>query len=297
MIIAQGLIVKKEHLELISKLIELAIVEDLGQEGDLTTKYFISQSAKARATIISKSDTPIVLSGLAVAELIIKRIDPRLTFTCFKTEGDLVNCFEAVLEITGSYQSILSAERIVLNFMQRMSGIATLTKQYVDQISGTNAKILDTRKTTPGFRVLAKQAVLAGGGTNHRMGLYDAVMVKDNHLVELGEDYLNKLQERILLLKKDYPDIFIVLEADKLEQVNNFLKLSGVNRILLDNMANAELLSAVDLNQGKLELEASGGVNLHTVRKIAETGVDFISVGALTHSAVAVDLSLEIVAL
>ncbi len=285
---------KKEYLELIQQLIELAIAEDLGKQGDLTSKYFISKEAKARAQIISKASNPIVISGIEIAKQVAKSMDATLDLVSLKHDGDRINNREAVLEISGCYQSILSAERIILNFMQRMSGIATLTREYVNLTAGTKAKILDTRKTTPGFRVLAKQAVLAGGGVNHRMGLYDAIMVKDNHLAGFGSDYQAKLQERINQLKKDFPNIFVELEADNLDQVKSFLTLTGVNRILLDNMKVSELVSAVALNQGHVELEASGGVSLQTVRAIAESGVDFISVGALTHSATAVDLSLEI---
>ncbi len=196
------------------------------------------------------------------------------------------------MEIRGRAASVLTAERTALNFLQRLSGVATLTRQYVEAVRGTSARILDTRKTTPGWRALEKAAVAAGGGTNHRVGLYDMALVKDNHLAA-GTD----LQKAIDRLRAERPGVRVELEADTLDQVRGFLKLKGVDVILLDNMSLAELREAVSLRQGGLVFEASGGVNLETVRGIAETGVDFISVGAITHSARAVDLSLEIVEL
>ena len=279
---------------LVTELILLAIKEDLGEIGDITSNYFIDPKYKAVAHVISKSSAEIIFSGENVIRLIAEIIDPNLIVKFEKQEGSLVKDRERICTLNGSFQSILRAERIILNFTQRMSGIATLTKKYVDQVAETGAKILDTRKTTPGFRILAKQAVRAGGGTNHRMGLYDAVMIKDNHLVGLAGEDLNSLQERINKIKQDYPNIFIELEVDTIEQFKNYLKLKSINRILLDNMSIDNLKEAVRINNHQLELEASGGVNLDTVREIAKTGVDFISVGALTHSAVAVDLSLEI---
>jgi nicotinate-nucleotide pyrophosphorylase (carboxylating) len=189
--------------------------------------------------------------------------------------------------ISGRTRSILTGERVALNFLQRLSGIATLTRAFVEAVKGTGAQILDTRKTTPGLRRLEKEAVAAGGGTNHRMGLFDAVMVKDNHLLAKPD-----LAAVIQTVRKEHPGILIELEADSLEQVREFVQLPGVNVILLDNMNAAE--ACVALRRSDLKFEASGGVNLQTVRSIAETGVDLISVGQLTHSASAIDFSLEL---
>jgi nicotinate-nucleotide pyrophosphorylase (carboxylating) len=200
------------------------------------------------------------------------------------------------MKISGAARSILTAERTALNFMQRLSGIATQTHEYVKAVDGTQARILDTRKTTPGWRALEKAAVVSGGGTNHRMGLYDRVMVKDNHLVSEGG--MEELHQSIQRLLADHPDVEVELEADRLEQVRAFLTMEEVDYILLDNMSLDELRQAVEMRGMRTRpmLEASGGVTLQTVRAIAKTGVDFISVGALTHSVQAMDLALDFVA-
>ncbi len=202
-----------------------------------------------------------------------------------------------LMMIEGKARSILTAERTALNFLQRLSGVASITARYVAAVKHTRAKILDTRKTTPGYRTLEKKAVLDGGGTNHRMGLYDRAMVKDNHLATEGG--LEALQASIRLLKSEKPNVQVELEADRLDQVAEFLKLEGVDYILLDNMSLEDMRKAVAMrdDNSKVFLEASGGVNLDTVRDIAETGVDFISVGALTHSAPALDIGLDFVSL
>jgi nicotinate-nucleotide pyrophosphorylase (carboxylating) len=194
-----------------------------------------------------------------------------------------------VIELSGSTRSILTGERVALNFLQHLAGIATLTAQFVAAVRGTGVTILDTRKTTPGLRVLEKAAVLAGGGRNHRMGLYDGIMVKDNHLLAKPE-----LEAAIRSARLTYPNVLIELEADSIEQVRKFVLLKGVDVILLDNMSPDELRACVSLRKPGLKFEASGGVELMTVRQIAETGVDFISVGQLTHSARAIDFSLEL---
>jgi len=194
-----------------------------------------------------------------------------------------------VIELSGSTRSILTGERVALNFLQHLAGIATLTAQFVAAVRGTGVTILDTRKTTPGLRVLEKAAVLAGGGRNHRMGLYDGIMVKDNHLLAKPE-----LEAAIRSARLRYPNVLIELEADSIEQVRKFVLLKGVDVILLDNMSPDELRACVSLRKSGLKFEASGGVELMTVRQIAETGVDFISVGQLTHSARAIDFSLEL---
>jgi nicotinate-nucleotide pyrophosphorylase (carboxylating) len=194
-----------------------------------------------------------------------------------------------VIELSGFTRTILTGERVSLNFIQRLSGVATLTAQFVEAVRETGATILDTRKTTPGLRALEKAAVRAGGGRNHRMGLYDGVMVKDNHLLARPD-----LQKAILALRRSHPSVLIELEADSVEQVREFVKLEGIDVILLDNMSPGQLRLSVALKRSGLNFEASGGVSLATVREIAETGVDFISVGQLTHSARAMDFSLEL---
>ncbi len=274
-----------------SQLIDLALQEDLGEVGDVTSAYFVPEEKMSEAYIYAKADG--VVAGLDVAYDVFRRVDPDLSVALLKNNGDTIVYGDHVLEVSGSARSILTAERIALNFLQRLSGIASQTAVFVAQVEGTNARVLDTRKTTPGWRVLEKMAVAAGGGTNHRKGLYDRAMVKDNHL--MAQNKLEMLQQGIDQLKIDHPEVQVELEADTLDQVEGFLSLRGVDFILLDNMSIEQLIRAVEMRgaQGPL-LEASGGVNLSTVAGIARTGVDFISVGALTHSVAALDLSLEI---
>jgi nicotinate-nucleotide pyrophosphorylase (carboxylating) len=275
-------------------LIDLALREDIGA-GDVTSAYFVPEGKQSESYIYAKADG--VLAGVEVAAEVFRRVDPSLVVKFLKQDGDAIFYGDHVIEISGSVRSILTAERAALNFLQRLSGIASQTAVYISRVAGTKACVLDTRKTTPGWRAIEKAAVVAGGGTNHRMGLYDRAMVKDNHLVAQNE--LEALQQGILQLREDHPDVKVELEADTLEQVANFYQLSGVDYILLDNMSNEQTEKAVSMrleacgDTGPL-LEASGGVNLDTIAGIAKTGVDFISVGALTHSAVALDLSLEI---
>ena len=272
-----------------STLIDLALAEDIGP-GDVTSSYFVPEHREARGLILSKSAG--VVAGVEVAEEVFKRVDDETSFKVLLESGNQVSLGAYVIEIRGKARSLLTAERVALNFLQRLSGVATKTRQFVDSVEGTGAKILDTRKTTPGWRALEKAAVIAGGGANHRMGLYDRAMVKDNHLV--AERGIEALQKAINQLRVDKPVGEVELEADRLEQVEAFLKLDGVDYILLDNMNNDSLRKAVEMREGKGPLlEASGGVDLQTVAAIAKTGVDFISVGALTHSATALDLSLE----
>ncbi|HEX8372435.1 MAG TPA: carboxylating nicotinate-nucleotide diphosphorylase [Chthoniobacterales bacterium] len=269
--------------------IALALAEDIGT-GDLTARYFIDPDGVCAARIFAKENA--TLSGIETAAETFQRVDPSLEVSIHRKDGDQLQSGDTVLTIAGKTASIVTAERVGLNFLQRLSGVATLTAKYVAAISGTKARILDTRKTTPGLRLLEKAAVKAGGGTNHRIGLYDMVMVKDNHLLANGN--MVHLQEAISRFKQDHPNTRIELEADHLDQVASFLKLPQVDVILLDNMSLDQLRAAVALNAGRVLLEASGGVNLETVAAIAATGVDFISVGALTHSARAVDFSLEL---
>ncbi len=275
--------------ETTSTLIDLALAEDIGS-GDVTSNYFVPADRKARGLIVAKADG--VVAGVEIAEEVFRRVDEDTMVKVLLESGNHVSPRAYVMEVKGKARSLLTAERVALNFLQRLSGVATKTRQFVELTEGTGARILDTRKTTPGWRSLEKGAVVAGGGMNHRMGLYDRAMVKDNHLV--AEGGLAALQDAINRLKADHPGVEVELEADRLDQVADFLKLKGVDYILLDNMDNESLGKAVEMRDGKGPLlEASGGVNLTTVADIAKTGVNFISVGAVTHSALALDLSLE----
>jgi nicotinate-nucleotide pyrophosphorylase (carboxylating) len=271
-------------------LIELALAEDLG-EGDVTSLYFIPDERLARAFVTVRMEG--VVSGVNLAARVFTSVDANLNVEILIPDGSRVCDGSLLIRVEGKARSILTAERTALNFLQRLSGVATLTARYVELVKGTQARILDTRKTTPGYRLLEKQAVVHGGGLNHRLGLYDRAMVKDNHLVTEGGP--GAIQAAIHRLQTDKPDIEVELEADHLEQVRTFLAMQGVAHILLDNMSLEELREAVAARGARLtpQLEASGGVTLQTLRGIAETGVDFISVGALTHSAPALDIGLD----
>jgi len=276
------------------ELIRMALEEDIGT-GDVTSQYFALDDRLARAFVTVRKEG--VISGMELAAAVFLEVDPSLVVQVLVEDASNVPSGTTLMQVEGKARSILTAERTALNFLQRLSGVATLTSRYVSLVKHTNAKILDTRKTTPGYRALEKKAVLDGGGMNHRMGLYDRAMVKDNHLVT--ERGIGALQEAIRKLNEEKPQVEVELEADKLEQVEVFLKLEGVDYILLDNMNLAELREAVAMRdvRHRVKFEASGGVNLETVAEIAETGVDFISVGALTHSAPALDIALDFVEL
>ncbi len=273
-------------------LIERALSEDIGS-GDLTALYFVPAARQATALMVARQEG--VIAGSQLAREVFLSVDSSLDVNVMIEDGSRVTTGAIVMKISGSARSILTAERVALNFMQRLSGIATQTYEYVKAVEGTKTRILDTRKTTPGWRFLEKAAVASGGGTNHRMGLYDRVMVKDNHLVTEGG--MQELHEAMKRLSADHPDVEIEVEADRLDQVEAFLGIEEVDYILLDNMSLAELRQAVAMRGIRTRpiLEASGGVTLANVRPIAETGVDFISVGALTHSVKAMDLALDFV--
>lgn len=272
------------------ELINMALAEDFG-EGDVTSSYFVPADLKARAILSPRSKG--VLSGVEVAAQVFRTVDPSLHIEIYLHDGELVGSGAVVMLIEGSARSILGAERTALNFIQHLSGIATLTRQYVRLIRHTSTRLLDTRKTMPGYRALEKAAVVHGGGMNHRMGLYDRAMVKDNHLMTRGN--LEHLQACIDHLKADKPEVKVQLEADTLEQFKGFLTLKGVDYVLLDNMSPPMLKEAIALRGSHSIplLEASGGVALGTVAAIAESGVDFVSVGIITHSAPALDLGLD----
>jgi nicotinate-nucleotide pyrophosphorylase (carboxylating) len=264
------------------ELIDTALAEDVGG-GDATTELLVPAGAVGRATLTQKA--PGVVAGLRVAEAVFHRVDPALRWHAHADEGEWREG-GLVAEVAGPSRSILTAERVALNFLQRLSGVATLTARYVREVAGTRARILDTRKTTPGLRVLEKQAVLAGGGHNHRSGLYDAILVKENHSAMAGG--VGEATRRALA---GAGGLAVEVECRTIAELRDALA-AGAPRVLLDNMTNDELRAAVEVTAGRAELEASGGVSLETVRGIAETGVDFISVGALTHSAPALDVSL-----
>lgn len=278
--------------EAVLRLIDAALEEDVGS-GDVTAEYFVPEGARARAFVVAREEG--ILAGGAVAEAVFRRVDPDIEVEILLNDGVRLGAEARVMEVRGPARGVLTAERTALNFLQRLSGVATATRAYVDRVEGTRARILDTRKTTPGWRLLEKAAVVAGGGSNHRMGLYDRAMVKDNHLI--AERDLDGLQAAIRRLKAERPEIEIELEADTLEQVRDFLELEGVDYILLDNMGVAQLRQAVEWRgpEGFPRLEASGGVKLDSVADLARSGVEFISIGAITHSAVALDLGLDFV--
>jgi nicotinate-nucleotide pyrophosphorylase (carboxylating) len=274
----------------LSTLIELALAEDVGP-GDWTTEWTVPPGVEGKAVIVAKDD--LVVSGGWVATKVFHRVEAGLKITQEAGEGDLVAPGDVVLRIGGSLRGILTGERVAMNFLGRLSGIATLTRRFVDAVEGTGATILDTRKTTPGWRVLEKGAVAAGGGGNHRMGLHDMILVKDNHLVAAGgvRESVARVQEM------NRAGLEVEVEVKNLEELDEVLSL-GVDRVLLDNMNLEVLAEAVrrirTLGEKRPLAEASGNMNLNTVRAVAEVGVDLISVGALTHSAPAADLSLRV---
>ncbi|MCC6223237.1 MAG: carboxylating nicotinate-nucleotide diphosphorylase [Thermoleophilia bacterium] len=270
----------------LAEVVRVALAEDVGT-GDVTTDTLFEPGASARAEIRLKE--PGVVCGLAAAEAVFAELDPAVRFEPLAADGDRIDDVPAALaRLRGPARALLTGERTALNLLGRLSGIATLTRSFVDAVAGTAAVILDTRKTTPGLRALEKEAVRCGGGRNHRLGLHDAILVKDNHLALL--DGIAGAVERLRAVRPDLP---VEVEADTLDQVREALA-AGAERILLDNMPLADMAEAARLAAGRATLEASGGVSRETVRAIAETGVDFISAGALTHSARALDVSMEV---
>ena len=269
--------------------VEIALREDLGQ-GDTTTQFFVRGDLRALGRIVARERA--VVAGTETAAEVFRRVNPKLNVEILQPDGTFLTGGETILEVRGAAASILTAERVALNFLQRLCGIATLTRQFVEAIGKSRAKILDTRKTTPGLRALEKAAVVAGGGANHRSTLSDMVLVKDNHL-SAGAGF-SGFVDAIQRLRQERPGIRIEVEAERLEQVRSFLEIDGIDIILLDNMEPTEMREAVAAGKGKVKFEASGGITLKNVRRIAATGVDYISVGALTHSARGIDLSLEL---
>jgi nicotinate-nucleotide pyrophosphorylase (carboxylating) len=269
--------------------IQNALAEDIGT-GDLTSEFLIPADHQSEGRIFAKEKA--VLAGTQAARAAYQQVDPQVVITIRRQDGDAVSPGDTVLEIAGRTRSILTGERVALNFIQRLSGVATINRRFVEAIAGTRGQILDTRKTTPGLRTLEKAAVKAGGGRNHRLGLFDAVVVKDNHLLAHPD-----LAAAIREIRQKYPQLLIEVEADSFEQVREFVQLEAINVVLLDNMTPEEIRRCVALGRPGLKFEASGGVSLSTVRAIAETGVDYISVGQITHSAPSIDFSLELCAI
>ena len=268
--------------------IAAALKEDIG-DGDITTEFFVPERLHATGRIIARE--PAIVAGTAAAAEVFRKVDPATDVQIHQSDGASVVAGDIVIELRGLARSILKAERVALNFLQRLCGIATLTRQFVDAIGSHPAKILDTRKTTAGLRALEKAAVLAGGGVNHRSGLYDMVLVKDNHLAALRG--LSGFADQIRQLRKERPNLRIEVEADDLEQTRAFVEIDGIDIILLDNMEPAQIREALALRRNNIKFEASGGITLKNIRRIAATGVDYISIGALTNSACAIDLGLE----
>ncbi len=277
------------HDSRIGRLIEQALFEDVGF-GDITSESLIPEEQLGKAELIAKESG--IISGIDIVTLVFSCVDGQVTFEPSVQDGALVEKGVTLGQLHGPVRSLLTGERVALNFLQRMSGIATLTHKYVHAVAGTKAKITDTRKTVPGLRVLDKKAVLDGGGINHRFALDSMVLIKDNHIAAAG-GITNAVQRCKEFLKKNQTEMKIEVETTSIEQVKELLTIGGIDRIMLDNYPLDLMNEAVKLINGIIEVEASGGVNLQSVRSIAETGVDVISVGALTHSPKALDISLE----
>ncbi len=273
----------------IRQAVRAALAEDIGI-GDATTLATVPETATARA--VMRAREPLVLAGLDFAEAAFRELSPKIKIQRKIRDGRRTKAGATLLKISGPARAILSAERVALNFVQWLSGVATVTAQFVDAVKGTTAQILDTRKTTPGWRRFEKYAVACGGGKNHRVGLFDMILIKDNHLAALRNEKPNAITAAVARAREKFPKLKVEVEADTLEQVAQATDI-GADIILLDNMTPAQLRRAAKIVKSRAKTEASGGVTLKTVRAIAKTGVDFISVGALTHSARAVDIGLD----
>ncbi len=277
--------------EQLNLLIKNALQEDIG-DGDHSTLCCIAAATKGKAVLKIKEDG--VLAGIAVAEKIFRYMQPDIIFTAYKKDGEAMQYGEIAFDVQADVHTILQCERLVLNSMQRMSGIATLTKQYVDKLKGYTTKLLDTRKTTPNFRLLEKEAVKIGGGVNHRFGLYDMIMLKDNHI-----DYCGGIEKAIekayAYVQTKRPGLKIEVETRSIEDVKKVMATGMANRIMLDNFAPEQITEALKIIDGQYETEASGGINLQNIELYAATGVDYISSGAVIHQARSLDLSLKAV--
>ncbi len=273
------------NMQKVRTIVKNALEEDLGT-GDITTENVIEQGETSKAEIFFKEEG--VLAGLPVAKSVFKELDETIEFSILKEESEMIKEGERVAEISGRTEAILKGERLALNFLQRLSGIATQTREYVDKVEGYDVKIVDTRKTTPNLRILEKYAVRVGGGNNHRMGLYDCVLIKDNHIRSAGG-----IQEAVRRVENDHT-IRIEIEIESLDEVKEALD-AKVDMIMLDNMDYEQMEKAVELIGDQAVIEASGGIELDNIREVAATGVDVISVGALTHQISSLDISLDIV--
>lgn len=275
--------------DLIDRLIDLAFAEDIG-DGDHTTLSCIPSTAMGKSKLLIKEQG--VLAGMEIAKQIFNRFDPEMKVEVFMQDGDEVKPGDIAMVVEGKVQSLLQTERLMLNVMQRMSGIATMTRKYVKQLEGTHTRVLDTRKTTPGLRTLEKQAVKIGGGVNHRMGLYDMIMLKDNHVDFAGgiDKAITRAKE---YCKEKGKDLKIEIEVRNFNELEQVLAIGGVDRIMLDNFTPADTLKAVEIIAGRFETESSGGITFDTLRDYAVCGVDYISVGALTHSVKGLDMSFK----
>jgi nicotinate-nucleotide pyrophosphorylase (carboxylating) len=274
-------------------LIALALEEDLGVEGDATSLAVVSSGLEAKGALLAKQDC--VIAGLPVAEAVFRAVDESLQFTSLVEDGAEIASGTKIAEMSGNAVGMLTAERTALNFLQRLTGVATQSAKFAAAVSGTGCVILDTRKTTPGWRNLEKYAVATGGASNHRTGLYDRIMIKDNHRELAGLEGPGGITRSVEKARRAYPKLEIEVEADTLEQAREAIE-AGADYILLDNMDDETMRAAVEMNAGRAKLEASGGITFERIAKIAALGVDYISVGALTHSVKAADISLEIFA-
>lgn len=275
--------------ELEDKLIELAFAEDIG-DGDHTTLCCIPEDAMGKSHLLIKEDG--ILAGVELAKKVFAKFDPTMQVEVLINDGAHVKVGDIAMVVTGKVRSLLQTERLMLNIMQRMSGIATMTNKYVELLKGTKTRVLDTRKTTPGLRMLEKQAVKIGGGTNHRIGLFDMILLKDNH-IDFAGGIANAIDRCHNYLKEKTLDLKIEIEVRNFDELQQVLDKGGVNRIMLDNFSVADTKKAVDIIAGRYETESSGGITFNTIRGYAEQGVDFISVGALTHSVKGLDMSFK----
>ena len=275
----------------IEQLIELALNEDIGN-GDHTSEAMVSSTAIGKMKLLVKESG--IIAGIDIARKVFEKVDPLISMRQLISDGSEVKKGDIAFYVSGPAKSMLIAERTVLNFMQRMSGIATETRKYVKLLEGTKARLLDTRKTTPNMRVFEKMAVRIGGGVNHRMGLFDMVMIKDNH-VDVAGGIENAILAEQAYLKKNNKQLQIEIEVRNFDELSEVIRIGGVDRIMLDNFTSEDLTKAVVMINGRFETEASGGITLDTIRKVADTGVDFISVGAITHHIKSLDLSLKTV--
>lgn len=275
--------------ELIDRLIDLSFAEDIG-DGDHTTLCCIPEDAMGKSHLLIKEDG--ILAGVEIAKEVFARFDPTMVVEVLINDGAKVHRGDIAMVVTGKVRSLLQTERLMLNIMQRMSGIATMTHRYVERIEGTGAHVLDTRKTTPGMRMLEKTAVKIGGGVNHRIGLFDMILLKDNH-IDFAGGISNAINRCHAYLKERNLDLKIEIEVRNFDELNQVLECGGVNRIMLDNFTVADTKQAVDLINHRYEVESSGNITLDTIRSYAEQGVDYVSVGALTHSVKGLDMSFK----